>query len=98
MTNETLEMILNLLPSIIATITCILCSFKLLNGLNQWKESNENSSISQLIKDLKNVVKQNLELKNKMDAVLSENKELKDQLNKAIKNLIEEAQTKEEEE
>lgn len=98
MTNETLELILNLLPSIIATITCILCSFKLLNGLNKWQESNENSSTSQLIKDLKNVVKQNLELKNNMDVILRENKELKDQLNTALKNLIEEAQPKEEEE
>lgn len=95
MNEKALELLVNCLPAIIAALTCIFTSFKLMAILKDWKESNDLSSISQLEKNLKNVVKQNLELKNDLTQVLAENKELKETIKNDLKTLVEEAIKKE---
>ena len=91
MNEKALELLVNCLPAIIAALTCIFTSFKLIANLKDWKESNDLSSISQLEKDLKNVVKQNLELKNNITQVLAENQELKETIKNNLKTLVEAA-------
>lgn len=95
MNEKALELLVNCLPAIIAALTCIFTTFKVIANLKDWKESNDLSSISQLEKDLKNVVKQNLELKNNITQVLAENKELKEAIKNNINTLVEEANKKE---
>lgn len=80
MKEQVIELIINCLPAIIAALTCIFTTFKIIAILKDWKDSNDLSSIAQLQKDLKNVVKQNFELKNNITKVLAENEELKQQL------------------
>ena len=80
MKEQVIELIINCLPAIIAALTCIFTTFKIIANLKEWKDSNDLSSIAQLEKDLKNVVKQNFELKNNITKVLAENEELKQHL------------------
>lgn len=94
MNEKIIEFLINCLPCAIAVLTCILTSFKLMSALKDWKDSNDMSSISQLEKDLKNIVKQNLELKNNLSEVLKENSELKERLKGDCLQLIEEAEKK----
>ena len=87
MKEKILELIIQSLPAIIATFVCIISTFKVLNGVNTWKDSINESNLKQLSKDMKNVVKQNLELKNKLDITLQENEELKQAIKKDLEKV-----------
>lgn len=97
MKEQVIELLISCLPAIIATITCIVTSFKLIANLKDWKESNDMSSVTQLEKDLKNVVKENLELKKLMQQVLNEDSNTKQQLKDALILLQVKAEEKKEE-
>lgn len=97
MKEQVIELIINCLPALIAVITCIATSFKLIAALKEWKESNDTSSIAQLEKDLKNVVKENLELKKNMQEVLNTDEATKQQLRDALILLTVKAEEKKEE-
>ena len=88
MKEKILELFIQCLPAIIAAFSCIIASFKLLNGINTWKDSINESNLKQLSKDMKNVVKRNLELHNQIEKLLVENQELKSKLEEATNNLI----------
>lgn len=84
MSEKLMELLINCLPSIIAAITCVITMFKVIGGLNAWKESNDDSNVAQLEKDLKNVVKKNFETYQKLEKVMQENEDLKQELKKVI--------------
>ena len=76
MKEKLIEIIIYCLPGIIATITCILTSFKIMGGIGSWKDSINESNLKQLSNDLKSVVKRNLELNNQ-STILPKNPVLK---------------------
>ena len=84
MKEQVIELIINCLPAIIALITCMASTFKIMAGLKEWKDSNDMSSVAQLETDLKNVVKENIELKKNIQKVLNENEELREELKKIL--------------
>lgn len=107
MKEQVIEFIIQFLPALIAGLTCIITMFKVLTGLKEWKDSNDLSSVAQLEKDIKAVVKKNYDLHNAIQKVLAENEELKNQLKdtlllitteaeKKADEIVEEIETKEE--
>lgn len=57
MKEKLIEIIIYCLPAIIATLTCVLTSFKILGGIGSWKDSINDTNLKQLSNDLKAVVK-----------------------------------------
>lgn len=90
MKEKLIEIIIYCLPGIIATITCILTSFKIMGGIGSWKDSINESNLKQLSNDLKSVVKRNLELNNQIVKLLAENEELKNSLKNKIESVVDE--------
>lgn len=90
MKEKLIEIIIYCLPAIIATLTCVLTSFKILGGIGSWKDSINDTNLKQLSNDLKAVVKRNLELNNEMVKLLAENEELKASIKGKIEEVIQE--------
>ena len=88
MKEKLLELFIQCLPAVIAAFTCIITSFKLLNGINNWKDSINATNLSNLSKDMKAVVKRNLELQEKVRTLINENEEIKENLKKKVDALL----------
>lgn len=88
MKEKLIELFIQCLPAIIAAFSCIIASFKLLNGINNWKESINSTNLHNLSKDMKAVVKRNLELQEKIAILLNENEELKGRIENNVNSLF----------
>ena len=84
MNEKILEFIIQLLPSIVAGLTCIFTMFKVLGGIEKWQGSINDTNLNQLSKDRKNVVKRNIQLTEAYRRVLTDNEELKQQLKEIL--------------
>lgn len=93
MKEKLIEILIYCLPAIIATLTCVVTTFKVMGGIGTWKDSINESNLKQVSKDLKAVVKRNLELNNEITKLLSENEELKASLRTKIESVIEEVES-----
>lgn len=88
MKEKIIELFILCLPAIIAAFSCIIACFKLLNCINNCKESINNTNLHNLSKDMKAVVKRNLELHEKISQLLNENEELKQKIENSVNALF----------
>lgn len=94
MQEKVFEFIIQFLPALIAGLTCIITMFKVLTGINKWEGSINDTNLNQISKDLKNVVKRNMQLMDAYKNVLAENSELKQQLKDVLTAIQTEAERK----
>lgn len=88
MKEKIMELFIQCLPALIATFTCILTTFKVLKGIDSWKDSINGTNLHNLSNDMKNVVKRNLELQKKCEELLNDNKEIRNNLETKIEALL----------
>ena len=84
------EILIQCLPYMIALLSCIIMGFKVMGGINEWKGSINESNLNQVSKDMKAVVKRNLELQNQLQKLLNENEEVKKSMQAKIDALLDE--------
>lgn len=83
MSEKFMELLIYSLPALIAGLTCILTMFKILNGINEWKGSINDTNLKQLSKDMKNVIKKNQQLIQQNEEYKEKIQEVQEDLKKA---------------